>query len=54
MSVVIRALNAYLNTDLWRQLQENGMRFNSSWTHSAQNYISTYQKAIECQEGTIQ
>ena len=52
LSSVVKALNTYENPNIWRQIQENGMRTDNSWSHSAQNYLSTYRKAIECQGDT--
>ena len=47
-----KALSHYEDKDTWRNIQQNGMNNDVSWLHSAQNYVDTYLKAIECQEGT--
>ena len=40
-----RALDMYSDKALWNQLVQNGMTKDWSWKHSAQNYLSVYQRA---------
>lgn len=37
-----RALNAYINTSSWLQIQKNGMRTDFSWKNSAKKYAEEY------------
>ena len=40
-----RAMEMYADKQIWNQLIQTGMTKDWSWTHSAQNYLSVYQRA---------
>jgi starch synthase len=40
------ALMAYYDRDLWRTLQQNGMREDFSWDRTAQQYIDMYRRIV--------
>lgn len=42
---VHRAIEAYQNKPLWRQIQKNGMTRDFSWANSARKYIHLYKRA---------
>lgn len=44
---ISRAMNAWRNTGLWRQIQRNGMTRSFAWTDSAARYLEVYQRAID-------
>ena len=44
---ILRALQAYQNTDNWLQLQTNGMKQDFSWEKSAREYRKLYQTLME-------
>jgi len=46
-AAVKRALEAYKNKTLWKELQERIMDLNYSWDASAKKYISLYMKALD-------
>jgi len=46
-AAIVRALNWYSDKKSWVQIIENGMRTDFSWTHSASQYFSTYQKITQ-------
>lgn len=52
LDALVRALDCYTDRATWQQIQLNGMQTDTSWSNSAQKYLSTYQKAIECQGDT--
>jgi len=39
-----RALTLFADKAAWKTIMENGMRSDFSWTHSAAQYLSVYQK----------
>ncbi|MDH5392579.1 MAG: glycogen synthase GlgA [Gammaproteobacteria bacterium] len=41
-----RALAFFKDSNTWHQLQDNAMRFDSSWTASADGYIQLYKQAL--------
>ena len=43
---VQRAVAAYHDKKIWRQLQKNGMARDFSWDASAQRYVSLYESLI--------
>ena len=47
LAAVIRANELYQNNKTWRQIQKNGMQYNSSWKHSAEQYVELYDLAIK-------
>ena len=44
---IIQILKIYKDSNTWRQLQDNAMRFDSSWTTSADRYIKLYKQALK-------
>jgi starch synthase len=50
LSALRRALDAYRRADVWRGLQLAGMREDHSWTASANEYVSVYERAQELQQ----
>jgi len=40
-----RAIEMYSDKQIWNQLMHTGMSKDWSWKHSAQNYLSVYQRA---------
>jgi starch synthase len=42
VATVRRALDAYRNPKLWRQMQQNAMRRDYSWDGSAREYVKVY------------
>ena len=42
-----RALDLFRDPPRWRALQLAGMRQDNSWDHSAEEYVTIYEKAIE-------
>jgi len=42
-----RALEVYRMPDQWRGLQQQGMRYDLSWTSSAGRYVDAYREAQE-------
>ena len=44
---VERAVKYFNQKDIWMKIQKNGMSQDFSWDHSAKEYISLYEKAIE-------
>ena len=50
-AAVIRAKELYQDKKIWKQIQQTGMRGESSWKHSAQQYTQLYELAIkDCQK----
>lgn len=47
VDAVRRAKRDYLNPELWRTIQLNGMKMNLSWEHSAREYMKLYSKALQ-------
>ncbi|MBN1162550.1 glycogen synthase [Patescibacteria group bacterium] len=50
---MIRAMEVYNNTSLWRQLQENAMRQDFSWNFSASEYVKLYERAAHFRKKEI-
>ena len=46
LAAVTRAVTAYRDKKLWRQLQKNGMGRDFSWEASAQRYVELYRTLI--------
>ncbi len=46
-TAVVRAVEVYRHPQLWRALQQRGMRVDSSWTPSAGRYVEIYRWAME-------
>ena len=46
LTAVRRAIAAYRDKKLWRQLQKNGMAKDFSWETSAQKYLELYQSLV--------
>jgi starch synthase len=44
---VERAITAYRDKKLWRQIQRNGMARDFSWEASAAQYISLYESLVQ-------
>jgi starch synthase len=44
---VQRAMTLFRDKGLWQQLQQNGMRQELSWSHSAKQYMAIYKKLIK-------
>jgi starch synthase len=49
-AAVVRALELYRFTDIWRTLQRRGMAADHSWTASARRYVDVYRNALEFHE----
>jgi starch synthase len=47
-----RAIDTYRRADVWRALQLAGMGEDHSWTTSAQNYVSVYERARDVLNGS--
>jgi starch synthase len=45
-STVKRAVDSFNIPDEWRTIQQNGMRMDLSWEHSAKQYVQLYERAI--------
>ena len=46
LQTIKRALNAFQNKEVWRQIQLNGMRQDFSWEKSAKAYLSLYKELL--------
>lgn len=46
-AAIVRALELYRFTDIWRTLQRRGMAADHSWTASARRYVEVYRNALE-------
>jgi len=46
-TAVVRAVENYKHPDVWRLLQERGMRSDYSWTASARKYEDLYRQALQ-------
>jgi starch synthase len=46
-AAVKRALGYYADGKMWRQLQLNAMARDSSWQHSAAEYLALYARALD-------
>jgi len=46
VAAVGRALAAFADRDLWRRLQENGMRRDFSWAAAARRYAEVYERVL--------
>ncbi len=44
-AAIVRAVEYYKQPNVWRAIQQNGMRLDLSWTASAQRYVDVYQFA---------
>ncbi len=44
---VERAIKYFNQKEVWTKIQKNGMKQDFSWEHSAKEYVSLYEKAIE-------
>jgi len=44
---ICRARAMFADKQKWNQLQQTGMKQDWSWTHSAREYVSVYERAIE-------
>lgn len=42
---IYEALYIYQEPEIWRKIQQNGMRVNNSWENAAQNYLQLYRAA---------
>jgi glycogen synthase len=40
------ALYCYAEPEVWKRIQQNGMRVDNSWTAVAQKYMSFYQSVL--------
>ncbi|MCL2658620.1 MAG: glycogen synthase GlgA [Betaproteobacteria bacterium] len=47
LDAVQRAVAAYRNPTIWRQLQRHGMETHFGWNNAAERYISVYQRALK-------
>lgn len=47
VSTITQVLELYKDSNTWRQLQDNAMCFDSSWTTSADSYIKLYKQALD-------
>ena len=45
-STVKRAIDSFNIPDEWKTIQQNGMRMDLSWEHSAKQYVQLYERAI--------
>lgn len=53
-AAVIRALETYRYKDIWRTIQERGMRADFGWQTSARKYVSAYERALELRHGKVE
>jgi len=44
---ILRALAAYADKPVWRQIQQNGMRRDFSWKRSAEEYLALYEAVLQ-------
>lgn len=44
---IMRALTAYADKQIWRQIQQNGMRRDFSWGKSAEEYLALYEAVLQ-------
>ena len=44
---VERAVNTFQQKDVWQKIQQNGMKKDYSWRHSAEKYLEVYKLAME-------
>jgi starch synthase len=49
-AAIIRALEVYRFNDIWRTLQQRGMRADHSWSVSARRYVDVYYNALHFHE----
>jgi starch synthase len=42
---IYEAMFSYAEPEVWRRIQQNGMRVNNSWENAAQNYLQLYRMA---------
>jgi starch synthase len=47
LTCVRRAMTLFQDKQAWHQLQQNGMKQELSWTHSAKQYMAVYRKLIK-------
>lgn len=45
-AAIVRAMETYQHSDVWRQLQLRGMHADFSWEQSARKYVDLYRRAI--------
>jgi starch synthase len=50
LGALTRAIDTYRRADVWRAIQLAGMREDHSWTPSAHEYVSVYERAQELQQ----
>jgi starch synthase len=46
LATIRRALNAFGNTDAWREMVRRGMRLDYSWDTAGRRYIETYEEVL--------
>jgi starch synthase len=51
LEALTRALALYPDRAEWERLQQNGMRQDHSWDHSAREYVKIYERALEGPQG---
>jgi starch synthase len=51
---IVRAINCHQNIDTWKSLIENGMKRNSGWNKSANEYLKLYKQALKDNESVDQ
>lgn len=44
---IYEAIFSYTEPDVWRKIQQNGMRVDNSWERAAQNYLQLYRTALQ-------
>jgi starch synthase len=45
-AALVRAIETYKHTTVWRQIQQRGMAEDFSWARAASSYVEVYQRAI--------
>jgi len=50
LTAVQRALSSYQKADVWRTMQQNGMKRDFGWQKAAQEYVDVYRAATETPE----
>jgi starch phosphorylase len=53
-AAIVRAVELYKHRDVWRRIQQNGMRYDLSWSQSAERYVGIYRFAIQKKQATLE
>jgi starch synthase len=54
LTAVVRALETYKNQKIWKKIVRQAMKEDFSWDHTASQYLSLYQRAIETRKEALE